>query len=72
MSKSKLMKSLLTVLAIATIMVQAAAQSVSSGASREVKGTVFDGQEQPLMGVAVLIAGTTSGGGNRLGWQLFN
>ena len=40
----------------------AAAQSVSSGASREVKGTVLDGSEYPLMGVAVLVAGTTNGG----------
>ena len=38
----------------------AAAQSVSSGASREVKGTVLDGSEYPLVGVAVLVEGTTN------------
>ena len=67
MSKSKFLKSVLTICVMVSTAsfawIQTAAQTVSSGASREVKGTVFDGSEQPLMGVAVLLSGTTSGGG---------
>lgn len=66
MSKSNFLKSILTVCFFVSVASAALAQNatspISTGASREVKGTVFDGQEQPLMGVAVLLAGTTTGG----------
>ena len=68
MSKSNFLKSILTVCFFVSVASAALAQNatspISTGASREVKGTVFDVQEQPLMGVAVLLAGTTTGGGD--------
>ena len=48
-------------LLVCGIVSYAAAAPAEQGGKREVKGTVLDGTEQPLMGVAVVLAGTTQG-----------
>ncbi len=48
-------------LLVCGIVSYAAAAPAEQGGKREVKGTVLDATEQPLMGVAVVLAGTTQG-----------
>ena len=48
-------------LLVCGIVSYAAVVPAEQGQKREVKGTVMDATEQPLMGVAVVIAGTTQG-----------